>query len=92
MIYRLPAHTHHSKLSVLYGPSPLEQVISIGLFATSHAEVKTFGETLDFQMKFVGIKEATLIKMEITLKRELTENYPKDVKDQTFQLGKVGDK
>ena len=43
-------------------------------------------------MKFVGIKEATMIKMEITLKRELTENYPKDVKDQTFQLGKVGDK
>ncbi|RVW64359.1 Protein enhanced disease resistance 2 [Vitis vinifera] len=27
--------------------------------------------------------------MEITLKRKLTENYPKDVKDQTFQLGKV---
>ena len=54
--------------------------------------MKTFGETLNFQMKFAGIKETTLIKIEITLKRELTENYPKDVKDQTFQLGKMGDK
>ena len=62
------------------------------LFVASHAKVKTFGETLNFQMKFVGIKETPLIKIEITLKRELTENYPKDVKDQTFQLGKVGDK
>ena len=42
-------------------------------------------------MKFAGIKETTLIKIEITLKRELTENYPNDV-DQMFQLGKVGDK
>ena len=54
--------------------------------------MKTFGETLNFQLKVAGIKETTLIKIEITLKSELTENYPKDVKDQTFQLRKVGDK
>lgn len=93
MIYRLPARTHHSKLSALYGLLHWSKssVLAI-LFATIHAKVKTFGETLDFQMKFAEIKETTLIEVETTVKREPIEKNPKDVKDQIFPLGKMGDK